>query len=262
MATQTLTITGDGAVRTGWDAEGYDYTRLQSDDDGTSVIYSPSIDNIVSFALLDTSGLSGAAINSVKVYVKMATLAAYDGHIALGVRLSGTNYQGSEITHNGTTYTLYSTTWTTNPATSSAWTASEIDGMEPFIYKTTNGDGVRVTYLYVEVDYTAGSGVTVTPSAITGTVTSPGVTIKIPVTVNVGSGELLFNSPQAEVIENSLFEATANSLLFYSPSVLVIAYPTQWINQTQIETGWMQESVSSGTWNNDSTIQTGWSVDR
>lgn len=161
MAVQTLTITGDGAVRTGWDAEGYSYTRLQSDDGGTTVIYSPTINDVVSFALLDTSGLSGATINSVTVYAKVATLAAYNGNFQIGVRVSSTNYLSAQKTHNGTTYTLYSETFTTNPNTSSAWTTSDIDAMEPVLFKTTNGDGLRATYMYVEVDYTTGAGTSV-----------------------------------------------------------------------------------------------------
>lgn len=155
MAVQTLTITGDG-TRTGWDAEGYDYTRLQSDDGATSKIYSPTDGDLVSFAISNTSGLSGATINSVKVYGKVATLAAYDCDFFLGVRVSSTNYLSAGKTHNGTTYTLYSNTWTTNPNTSNAWTTAEIDAMEPLIEQNNQGAGLRFTYMYVEVDYTAG----------------------------------------------------------------------------------------------------------
>lgn len=160
MATQALTVDGDGAIRTGWDAEGYDYTRLQSDDGNTSKIYSPTLNDVVSFSVTDTSGLFGATINFLEVFAKVATLAPYDAAFRLGVGVGSTNYFDSSINHFGDTYTLYSSVFTTNPATGLAWTTSELDDVEIVIIRD-DGDGLRVTYMYAEVDYTEDSGTVV-----------------------------------------------------------------------------------------------------
>lgn len=159
---QTLTVSGDG-TRTGWDAEGYDYTRLQSDDDGTTKIYSPTANDIVTFALTDTSGLSGATIHSFTVYGKYSSLDPNTSNtMQLVVRHGGTNYFSPTMDTNpvSATYLMFSYTWTTNPGTGLAWTTSDLDAVQIGI-KKINGAGGRASYFRGEVEYTAGGVVAV-----------------------------------------------------------------------------------------------------
>ena len=68
------------------------------------------------------------------------------------------------------TYHLYSTEYTTNPYTTSAWTWDEIDALVAGVYlwcSSADKDGcnAQCTQVYVEVDYTE-TGATIEPSAI------------------------------------------------------------------------------------------------
>lgn len=157
MAIQTLTLNADGAITTGWRAEAGDYTRLQTDDGDTTRLYSPTNGDIATFALTDTSGLASATINSVTIYGKFRSLDPVSNTFQLGVRISGTNYwSANKDTVNVTTYVLFSNTWTTNPATSGAWTTTVIDALESGMQKS-NAVGGAMTYMYAEVDYTLGA---------------------------------------------------------------------------------------------------------
>ena len=66
------------------------------------------------------------------------------------IRTYGNNYQGSQLTPPSS-YTVYSTTYATNPYTSSSWTWSEIDDLQI-------GAGLRrearLTQVWVEIYYT------------------------------------------------------------------------------------------------------------
>lgn len=159
MATQTLTVTGEGGVTSGWADEGGDYTRVQSDDGDTTRLYTPTSGSTRTFAISDTSGLSGATINSVTVYAKVRNLNPIDSNNQLGVRISGVNYFSADKTNNGETYVLISHAMTTNPATGLAWTTSDIDSAEIAIRKN-DAIGTGLTYMYAEVDYTSGGGFT------------------------------------------------------------------------------------------------------
>lgn len=158
MAIQTLTVDGDGTTTSGWAAEGGTYTRLQSDDGDTTRLYTPTNNDVRQVTVTNTSGLSGATINSVKVYAKFRSLDPVSNLFQIGVRSGGTDYWSADKdTVSSTAYILFSETWATNPNTSSAWTTSEIDALEAGV-KKTNAVGGAVTYMYVEVDYTAGGG--------------------------------------------------------------------------------------------------------
>lgn len=158
MAIQTLTVDGDGTTTSGWAAEGGTYTRLQSDDGDTTRLYTPTTNDVRQVTLTDTSGLTGATINSLTVYAKFRSLDPVSNTFQIGVRTGGTDYWSADKdTVNVTTYVLFSNTWATNPNTSSAWTISDLDGVQAGL-KKINGVGGACTYMYAEVDYTAGGG--------------------------------------------------------------------------------------------------------
>lgn len=156
---ETLTVNGDG-TRVGFDAEGYSFSRLQSNDgifagDNVSKIYTPTINNFVSFSMTNTDLSSGGTIAGLAVAFKVAALAGYTTNFQLGVRVGGTNYLKPQQSHFGTRYSVYSDFFDVNPATGNPWTSSEVDSAEILMFKSTNGDGVRVTYGYAEVYYTS-----------------------------------------------------------------------------------------------------------
>jgi hypothetical protein len=75
------------------------------------------------------SGASGLTVRAVKSVALAARGATGPTKLALGVRQSSTNAFASGVTLD-TGYSVVSTTWTTNPVTSSAFTASEIDALQ------------------------------------------------------------------------------------------------------------------------------------
>lgn len=154
--TQTLTVTGAGGVTSGWLAEGGDCTRISSDDEDTTRLYSPTPGDIHVCALSNTSGLSGKTINSATVRVKVFSLDPVSNTFQIGVRISGTNYWSANkdtVTDNTLPYLEFTETWTTNPATGLAWTTSDLDAVEAGLMKV-NGAGMRWSYMILDVDYT------------------------------------------------------------------------------------------------------------
>jgi len=85
--------------------------------------------------------------------------------INLGFYIGSVEYWSSNINVDSDSYTDYSNTWTTNPATGSAWTESAIDNMEVTLKGTSNRKRVGSLYYYtviyctqywMTVDYTVG----------------------------------------------------------------------------------------------------------
>ena len=73
------------------------------------------------------------------------------------LRISGTNYYGSEVNYATTIpYTTWTWTWTTNPATTIAWRWSDIEALQFGIAARngTGGDTTRCTQIYLEIDFT------------------------------------------------------------------------------------------------------------
>jgi hypothetical protein len=72
------------------------------------------------------------------------------------------NYVSADIAIT-TTPTLYSKIYTTNPATSAAWTWAEIDALTAGVrgYETGNASDSMCSQFYVEVDYTAAATIVI-----------------------------------------------------------------------------------------------------
>ena len=74
---------------------------------------------------------------------------------------AGTLRAGTEYAHDYTGYTTHSQTWTTNPATGSAWTVDDINGTSTDYLKSfgiaarnlTTGEAIRWTCVWLEVVY-------------------------------------------------------------------------------------------------------------
>ena len=87
-------------------------------------------------------------IDSVIVYISCQETSS-SGRVLTCIRTHGNNYTGNSE-NPGSSYADYSTTYTTNPSTLSAWTWSEIDDLEIGVYLRRG----RCTQVWVEVYYT------------------------------------------------------------------------------------------------------------
>jgi hypothetical protein len=187
----TLTLRPNAAGdETNWTPDtGSNYARVNeaSADDDSSYVQRNSataandlynIDN-------DTGGLlTGATINSVTVHARGRAVRSANGGASptqptlnLLVKPSGgsTDIQGDHSLSE--TYGNFSTTWTTNPSTSSAWTPSEIENLQVGIRSAQTSSAnrtytPRVTQVYVVVDYTPPTLISVsgTTNVASGTV--------------------------------------------------------------------------------------------
>lgn len=159
--TSDLPIASAGTYSTGTYVGGAtNYTNLNSDDDDTSYIrwYIKDIDgNRYQTYNFDNFVESYDAINSVTLYIKAKRDIASIGYVPV-CRYSGTNYLGTAQAVGVGGYSTVSYTWTTNPATGLAWSATEINAAE-FGWYVYSINGIYyytyTTYSYLRVTYTA-----------------------------------------------------------------------------------------------------------
>jgi len=100
------------------------------------------------------AGTSSGSISSVTIYITVRK-GSGGSKVKTVIRTGGSDYLGSQINLNSTTYTEYSTAYTTNPGTAAAWTWSEIDAMEIGV---TSRKAARCTQIYAVVGCGGGGG--------------------------------------------------------------------------------------------------------
>ena len=165
MATEILLASGDGFSNpsNAWAHESTPtYERLltnSGDTAGVDRLYSPFNGDLRTFALEDSTDIaSGDTINQIKVTVALRNLDPPTTTFEVILRIGSTNYaHPTAISLTSQTYVNFERVFTTNPATSSAWTLSDINSLQAGISKTSS-NGSPWRYLEVEVDYTAGGG--------------------------------------------------------------------------------------------------------
>ncbi len=108
-----------------------------------------------SFTFSNT-GLTDEEINSVALYYYAYRYNSKNYKMQPLIRASSTNYYGSVI-NLGSSYAYSSQVYSTNPATGSAWTISEVNALEAGMRTYTSNGGARVAQVYAVVDYTADS---------------------------------------------------------------------------------------------------------
>jgi len=129
-------------------------------DDGTTQNYYTSTGfNKEDLYNLEDTGASGV-INSVKVYSRVYTAAGGAGSAGSSgntlIKVDGTEYDG-DLVGGAWSWVTLSTTYTTNPDTSLAWTWDEIDSLQAGVHLEGGGETANtgiLTQVYVEVDYT------------------------------------------------------------------------------------------------------------
>jgi PGF-pre-PGF domain-containing protein len=143
------TIAGTSPAPTNWES----VDDVTPDDDVTYV-QSFTANQRDLHALTD-SGLSGVTINSVTVYMRLQKIKGGPTACTF-IRTHSTDYAGTEISAP-LAWTDYSTQYTTNPNTGSAWTVAEVDALEAGVIfgasSTKAGQESAVTQVWVVVDY-------------------------------------------------------------------------------------------------------------
>ena len=163
-ATETLAISSEGTDSVGtasYTGGAGNYTVLNSDDGDTSYLRASLVQSYRSYKVISALP-AGSTINSVTMYGKLKVGSAA-GNVLMYFYSGGTRYE--DTFHNPTSWTLYSKTWTINPATGSAWTEAQINAGEFGFRLYAIDTSVYVTYAYVVVDYN--SAPTVTTQAVT-----------------------------------------------------------------------------------------------
>jgi phage gp45-like len=145
------------------------YTVLYSDDDNTSYAHveeQPSGGtHSNTFLMTDFTG-SYASISNVTLYTKQA--AQYSGRVWHICRIGSTDYLGTQSdVPSGSVYNTYSYSWTTNPASGSAWDSTAINNAEWGWMQSFGNQGGNTTYMYLVVTYTPTSAPIVTTQAVT-----------------------------------------------------------------------------------------------
>jgi hypothetical protein len=167
MAILTLRPTGDASIQLSRSAGSYNYTCVDEDpvSDADYVFSTEAMAvNKTDLYSLNTSGSIGP-INSVTVYAR-----AKYGTLTLGplifVTVNSAFGDGETLTSS---WTMFSKTWTVNPATGNAWTWNEIltlvAGIKFWCFnEITTGEG-WCSQVYVEVDYTYAPGMKISVDA-------------------------------------------------------------------------------------------------
>lgn len=134
---------------------------IATPDDGTTYVgttagYEPT--DKYGFTTLDVP--AGSTITNVKLYFRIMTTgnAANYGHPHIYV--DGTEYSGT-MGQPGGNWTTYSSTWTTNPKTTVAWTVNDVNGIGDNALQYfgiglgvfSGGGGMYCTQVYLEVNY-------------------------------------------------------------------------------------------------------------
>jgi len=160
MATLNIIPTGDGALEEGTTEPSTTnaYSNIDdpvgSHDSAITRIYSPGPTKTNTFTFADIS-ISGI-ISSVTIYAVFFRNIATSVTGEVLIRISSTNYYSTAFTMAIDTWELKSYEWAVNPATSAAWTVSDINGMEIGfrLQGDTSKSGTQCTQLYAVVTYT------------------------------------------------------------------------------------------------------------
>lgn len=167
-------------------------------------------------------------INSVTI--KARASAVYTGLIKLGFKI-GSNVYTSTNTSLTPHIATYSATWTTNPATSAAWTWSEIDNIICLLYLSAYNLVYpaisKCTQYYIEVDYTPGVDVTVTvpnPATATAQMYEPAITTSLTISTPIATATAQMHVPDVRVMYEYLNEGDTLGI--------TTSLNTTWIAQT------------------------------
>ncbi|MCG3116481.1 MAG: fibronectin type III domain-containing protein [Candidatus Manganitrophus sp. SA1] len=150
----TFSTTGTWTVVGG----GFTYANVwDANDSDASYIQNSALGNKIYMDLDDTTHV-GFVINDVQVFAMARVTGSSSTGIQLGFRAGPTDTTdrlGSTRTVRSTSYRSYSgNLYTTNPRTSAPWTWDDINSLIPIVQHSTDSDALRVTELFVRVNFT------------------------------------------------------------------------------------------------------------
>lgn len=165
MATETLRPTADGYLNEMYPyPEGDHYACV----DEATIDYDDYVDVWAGFGwdffeLANPTNIqAGDTINNVTVCAVVDMFNAADPELPdlgkLGVYVGSTRYESTSFDIDRDQDDLVQRSWATNPATSAAWTLSDIQSLQAGVYGENEGSyDLRYVQVYVVVDYTAAS---------------------------------------------------------------------------------------------------------
>jgi len=125
---------------------------LSADGDTTYVQFGTA--GTVSCAMGDMPAALAVASVVVNCQYKF-TGAPSDQQTRMWLDIGGVKYYSSLVNSQSSAYANLSNTWTTNPATSAAWTPAAVNSAKAGIeYSTATSESIRYTYLWIDVTYT------------------------------------------------------------------------------------------------------------
>ena len=183
-STTNITVDGEGVTISGYghlySGAPETFVNMQSDDGDTSIYTIAYVAGDYT-TTWDFTTLAAGTINSVTIYASVKNSYPVNWYIAC--RIGGVNYYSTAFTE-GATYTTSSYTWTTSPATGSAWTIAELASTQfGFRRSYYAADFTYCSYIYGVVDYTlqlptsttvATTSILNTSATFNGTITDDG----------------------------------------------------------------------------------------
>lgn len=165
MATEILRPTADGYLT---DMEAYPEGDHYACVDEAVADYDDYVESFVAsawdfFELGNPANIqAGDTINNVTVCAVVDMSSAADPELPdlgkLGVYVGSTRYESTSFDIDWDQEDLVQRSWATNPATSAAWTLSDIQSLQAGVYGENEGTyDLRFVQVYVIVDYTAAS---------------------------------------------------------------------------------------------------------
>jgi len=125
-------------------------------DDLVSYVYEPR-NGYREFYNLPSTAISGGTISNVRVFFRWREVDPISSDSQVGLYIGSTEYYSSSFNNSSlTTFQDYSYDWATNPATSAAWTTSDLDSLQIGMKKVSGG-GHQYTQIYLETTYTTSS---------------------------------------------------------------------------------------------------------
>jgi hypothetical protein len=145
---------------TGWDAEGpVTVAKLSTDDGGSSSVYSPNSGNVMRFGVDASSIPNGATINSIGLGMSFSKPDPDDAIVRLLMWVGSNSYESGNYNPGAQNSYIYSSplwTFNSNPTNGQPFTKSDIAALN-IGAKKENSPANRVSYLFIDVDYTSGS---------------------------------------------------------------------------------------------------------
>jgi hypothetical protein len=163
-ANQTRVPTADGDTSGIWDTPPcWDDVDETTPDDGNYMTGTTDSGGYKLFSFSPFTIPSGATINDLTLYVRARRVSSSaSSNIRPSLKINGTLYYSTFTGNNppgGGSFSTYSYSYTTNPATGAAWTIADINGtgsgpLQQFgVYSSDLAPDIRVSMVYAQVNY-------------------------------------------------------------------------------------------------------------